>query len=115
MCIFAFSLGEIDNRTSWSVAPGEFFHGGRELKIEEADPAKGELLGSFGMSAIPGSMWFWMAGIERFTMSSIRRASFLQALTFETILPVAYGYTAGAAYRKGSVQKRCCFSAHVAK
>jgi len=58
MSIFAFDRGEIDNRTLWSVAPGDFFHGGRELKIEEADPAKGELLGSFGMSAIAGSMWF---------------------------------------------------------
>jgi len=103
MSIFAFDPGEIDNRTHWSVAPGEFFHGGRELKIEEADPAKGELLSSFGMSAITESMWFWMPSTFRFTMSSVGRASFLQALTFETILPAAYGYTAGAAYRKCSV------------
>lgn len=105
MSIFAFTRSEIDNRTRWSVGPGEYFHGGRELKIDEADPAKGEFLGSFGMSAIPASMWFWMPGIFRFTMSSVRRASFLQALTFETILSAAYGYTAGAAYRKRTIQK----------
>lgn len=110
--IFAFDPSEIDNRTQWSVAPGHFFYGGRELKIEEADPTKGEFLGSLGMSAIAGSIWFWMPDIFRFTTSIVARASFLQALTFETSLPAAYAYTAGAAYRKDPVWKHDCLSAH---